>query len=48
MKPILIVKSVSVGYNHEVVSSNISFSVAAGDYLCIIGENDNSRWCDEH
>ena len=39
MEPILIVKSLSVGYNHEVVSSNISFSVAAGDYLCIIGEN---------
>ena len=35
----IICKNVSLGYESHVVSVNINFTVAQGDYLCIVGEN---------
>ena len=35
----IICKNVSLGYDSHVVSENIDFAVAPGDYLCIVGEN---------
>ena len=35
----IICKNVSLGYDSHVVSENIDFAVAQGDYLCIVGEN---------
>ena len=35
----LICKSVSLGYESHIVSEGIDFTVAQGDYLCIVGEN---------
>jgi zinc transport system ATP-binding protein len=36
---VLTVKNLCVGYNDNVVSGNISFTVTGGDYVCILGEN---------
>ena len=35
----LICKNVSLGYESHIVSEGIDFTVAQGDYLCIVGEN---------
>ena len=35
----IICKNVSLGYENHIVSENIDFTVAQGDYLCIVGEN---------
>lgn len=35
----IICENVALGYENHIVSQNISFSVAQGDYLCIVGEN---------
>ena len=32
-------KNVTLAYESNIVAKNLSFSVEAGDYLCIIGEN---------
>ncbi len=35
----IICKNIALGYENHIVSQNISFSVARGEYLCIVGEN---------
>ena len=35
----IICKNVSLGYESHIVSEGIDFTVAQGDYLCIVGEN---------
>ena len=35
----LICKNVTLGYENHIVSEDIDFAVAQGDYLCIVGEN---------
>ena len=35
----IICKNVSLGYESHIISENINFAVAQGDYLCIVGEN---------
>ena len=35
----IICKNVSLGYENHIVSEGIDFTVAQGDYLCIVGEN---------
>ena len=35
--------NLSVGYDREVVSENINFTVEPGDYLCIVGENGSGK-----
>lgn len=32
-------QNLCIGYDSEIIQSNISFSVNKGDYLCIVGEN---------
>ena len=36
---LLTCEKVSLGYGAQIVVENLSFTVNAGDYLCIIGEN---------
>ena len=36
-------KNVSLGYEGKVVTSKVNFQVEAGDYLCIVGENDTGK-----
>ncbi len=35
----IVCDKVSVGYDRNVVLSNLSFSISSGDFLCVIGEN---------
>ena len=35
----IVCKNVSLGYENHIVSENVDFAVAQGDYLCIVGEN---------
>ena len=35
----IICKNIALGYENHIVSENIDFTVAQGDYLCIVGEN---------
>ena len=35
----ILCKNLSLGYENHIVSENVTFSVAPGDYLCIVGEN---------
>ena len=35
----IICKNIALGYENHIVSQNISFSVARGEYLCVVGEN---------
>lgn len=37
--PQLICEDVTLGYEGNAVTENLSFSVSSGDYLCIVGEN---------
>lgn len=39
----LICNNLSLGYENQVIKSNISFSVNKGDYLCVIGENGSGK-----
>lgn len=39
----IICENVTLGYEREVVVSGLSFSVNAGDYLCIVGENGSGK-----
>ena len=41
--PLLACKNLSLGYDGKAVVSNLSFTVNAGDYLCIIGENGSGK-----
>ncbi len=36
-------KNLKIGYDADVVLENLSFSVNAGDYLCIVGENGSGK-----
>ena len=36
-------ENLTLGYNSRVVIEDLSFSVDAGDYLCIIGENGSGK-----
>lgn len=36
-------RDLSLGYEGRTVSENISFTVEAGDYLCIVGENGSGK-----
>ncbi len=39
----LSVKDVSLGYDGKAILKHLSFSVAQGDYVCIIGENGSGK-----
>ena len=39
----IVCKDVTLGYDGRIVQSGISFSVEAGDYLCIVGENGSGK-----
>lgn len=39
----IICKDLSLGYEGTTVCENLSFSVEAGDYLCIVGENGSGK-----
>ncbi len=41
--PHLTCRELTVGYNGKAVTPPLSFSVEAGDYLCIIGENGSGK-----
>lgn len=41
--PQLICDRLSLGYEGRIVSSDVSFSVDTGDYLCIVGENGSGK-----
>ena len=36
-------KELSIGYDGKAILQNINFSVAPGDYLCIVGENGSGK-----
>lgn len=39
----LLVKDLSIGYEHRVLHSSITFSIQKKDYLCVIGENGSGK-----
>ncbi|MBQ7594701.1 MAG: ATP-binding cassette domain-containing protein [Synergistaceae bacterium] len=39
----IICENLSLGYGDKVIVENLSFSVNAGDYLCIVGENGSGK-----
>ncbi len=41
--PLLNVSNLSLGYDSRIILSDLSFSVNAGDYLCIVGENGSGK-----
>ncbi|MCL2489021.1 MAG: metal ABC transporter ATP-binding protein [Oscillospiraceae bacterium] len=41
--PLITVKNLTVSYENRVVLSDLSFSVEAGDYLCVVGENGSGK-----
>ena len=40
---LLNVKNLSLGYDNQTIVENLSFTVNAGDYLCIVGENGSGK-----
>ena len=40
---LLTVQNLSLGYDSQTLLKNLSFSVNAGDYLCIVGENGSGK-----
>jgi zinc transport system ATP-binding protein len=42
-KPLFSCIDVTLGYEGKTVAANISFTVNAGDYLCIVGENGSGK-----
>lgn len=43
MNPLIECNGVSLAYDGHTVVENLSFSVMAGDYLCIVGENGSGK-----
>lgn len=43
MGALLKCENVSLGYEGDVVTKNINFTVSSGDYLCIVGENGSGK-----
>ncbi len=41
--PLLTCRDLTVGYDGKAVTPPLSFSVASGDYLCIVGENGSGK-----
>ena len=41
--PQIICENASLGYENRPIVKNLSFSVSAGDYLCILGENGSGK-----
>ena len=41
--PQLICRDLSIGYEGKALVSEISFSINAGDYLCVVGENGSGK-----
>ncbi|MCR4939738.1 MAG: metal ABC transporter ATP-binding protein [Treponemataceae bacterium] len=41
--PLITVQSLSLGYDSHAILENLSFTVNAGDYLCIVGENGSGK-----
>lgn len=39
----IICKDLTLGYDGQVVASNINFKVNKGDYLCVVGENGSGK-----
>lgn len=39
----IICKDLTLGYDGQVVASNINFTVNKGDYLCVVGENGSGK-----
>ncbi len=37
------VENVDLGYDNHVVVKNLSFNIAEGDYLCVVGENGSGK-----
>ena len=40
---LMICRNISLSYEHNIVLSDLSFEVNAGDYLCIVGENGSGK-----
>ena len=40
---LLTIQNLSLGYDSHTIVENLSFSVNAGDYLCIVGENGSGK-----
>ena len=43
MGALLKCENVSLGYEGDVVTKNLNFTVSSGDYLCIVGENGSGK-----
>lgn len=43
MGALLKCENVSLGYEGDIVTKNINFTVNSGDYLCIVGENGSGK-----
>ena len=43
MGALLKCENVSLGYEGDVVTKNLNFTVNSGDYLCIVGENGSGK-----
>lgn len=41
--PQIICRDLTLGYDKKIISSNISFEVSEGDYLCIVGDNGSGK-----
>ena len=41
--PQIICENASLGYENRPIVKNLSFTVNAGDYLCILGENGSGK-----
>ena len=36
-------KNLTLGYDNRAIQEDLNFSIDAGDYLCIVGENGSGR-----
>ena len=43
MGALLKCENVSLGYEGDVITKDLSFTVSSGDYLCIVGENGSGK-----
>lgn len=41
--PQILCENLTLGYEHEIVVKDLSFTVNPGDYLCIVGENGSGK-----